>query len=70
MTWGAIIIMSFLTIVFGFACILVLDDTIRHNKKVKARRKKIKQTNVIAYNFTQPYTSCITHDRNRSSYYC
>lgn len=39
MSTGAIIIMTYLTIFFGFGCVLVIDDAIRQHKKKKPRSK-------------------------------
>jgi hypothetical protein len=39
MTLGAILIMSFITLVLGFGCVLVIDDAIRKIKQEKCYQK-------------------------------
>jgi len=43
MNTGAIVIMSFITIVFGFACFLVIDHEIREYKKKEKQNLRAKK---------------------------
>ncbi len=38
MSLSAILVMSFITIVLGFACLLVVDDAMRHSSRNKESR--------------------------------
>lgn len=40
MTLGAILLMTYITLFFGFGCVLVIHDTIRQVKKDKRRKIK------------------------------